>query len=91
MLVIHEEFGMLIKLGAHFVQSQARLVYQARNNSKEQITTLCAISAAGNVIPPMHIISGQMFHYNPLKGCVSGAYFGKSEKGWMTTELFYGC
>ena len=38
----------------------------------------------------MHIFSGQRFHYNPLEGCVSGAYFGRSKKGWMTTELFYG-
>ena len=65
-------------------------VYQASINSKEQITTLCAISAAGSVIPPMHIFSGKRFHYNPLAGCVPGAYFGKSDKGWMTTELFYG-
>ena len=51
---------------------------------------LCALSAAGDVIPPMHIFSGQRFWYNPLEGGVSGAYFGKSEKGWITTELFYG-
>ena len=25
-----------------------------------------------------------------VDGCVAGAFFGKSEKGWITTELFYG-
>ena len=29
----------------------------------------------------MHIFSGQRFRYNPFEGGVSGAYFGKSEKG----------
>ena len=40
----------------------------AASDRKEQITTLCAISAVGDVIPPMHIFSGQRFWYNPLKG-----------------------
>ena len=26
--------------------------------------------------------------YNPLEGCVDGAYFERPEKGWMVTELF---
>ena len=78
------------KSGKVLALSGTKDVYQATSNSKEQITTLCAISAAGNTIPPMHIFSGQRFHYNPLEGCVSGAYFGKSDKGWMTRELFYG-
>ena len=51
---------------------------------------LCAASAAGNTIPPMNIFAGQRFRYNPLDGCITGAFFGKSEKGWITTELFYG-
>ena len=65
-------------------------VYQITGSSREKITTLCAISASGNIIPPMHLFPGQRFKYNPLEGCVPGAYFGKSPSGWMTTELFYG-
>lgn len=34
----------------------ARCVYGVTGDSKDQITTLCAISAAGEVIPPMHIL-----------------------------------
>ena len=33
---------------------------------------------------------GQRFHYNPLEGGVHGAYLGRSESGWMDSELFYG-
>ena len=33
---------------------------------------------------------GIRFSYNPMEGCVEGAYFGKSENGWINTELFYG-
>ena len=78
------------KSGKVLALSGAKNVYQVTSDTKEQITTLCAISAAGNIIPPMHIFSGQRFRYNPLDGCVTGAYFGKSEKGWITKELFYG-
>ena len=38
----------------------------------------------------MHVFPGSRFRYNPLDGYVDGAYFGKSENGWMVTELFYG-
>ena len=65
-------------------------VYSVSSDQKTQITTLVAANAAGSVIPPMHIFPGSRFRYNPLDGCVDGAYFGKSESGWMVTELFYG-
>ena len=38
----------------------------------------------------MHVFPGIRFRYNPLEGCVEGAYFGRSDSGWMVTELFYG-
>ena len=25
-----------------------------------------------------------------MNNCVDGAYFGRSQKGWISTELFYG-
>ena len=65
-------------------------VYSVNSDSKTQITTLVAANAAGSVIPPMHIYPGKRFHYNPLEGGIAGAYFGKSDNGWMITELFYG-
>ena len=59
------------------------------SSGKGQITTLVCISAAGGIIPPMHVFLGVRFSYNPMEGCIEGAYFGKSENGWMTQELFY--
>ena len=38
----------------------------------------------------MHILPGKRFGYNPLDGAVAGAYMGRSDNGWMVTQLFYG-
>ena len=38
----------------------------------------------------MHTFSGERFKSNPMEGCVDKAYFGRSPKGWISTELFYG-
>ena len=64
-------------------------VYAITADTKEQITTLCAINAAGEVLPPMHIFPGTRFKYNPMHNYVAGAYFGHSPTGWISTELFY--
>ena len=66
-------------------------VYQVTENSnlKEQITTLCAISAAGSVVPPMHVFPGKRFKVDPMINRVSNAFLGKSDKGWVAAELFY--
>ena len=65
-------------------------VYAITADTKKQITTLCAINAAGDALPPMHIFPGTRFKYNPMLNCVDGAYFGHSPTGWISTELFYG-
>ena len=83
-------FPLCPKTGKVLAVRNARNVYCATGDSKEQITTLCAANAAGNVLPPMHIFSGERFKSNPMNDCVENAYFGRSPKGWMSTELFYG-
>ena len=65
-------------------------VYAITADTKEEITTLCAISAAGDALPPMHIFPGTRFKYNPMLNCVDGAYFGHSPTGWISTEPFFG-
>ena len=67
-----------------------RHVYSVNADSKTQITTLVAASAAGSVIPPMHIFPGVRLRYDPLAGAVDGSYLGRSDNGWMQTHLFYG-
>ena len=37
----------------------SKYVYLVNNSSKQQITTLVCINAAGQVIPPMHIFPGE--------------------------------
>lgn len=77
------------KSGRIVAMKGATDVYTISGNSKEQVTTLCAISAAGSVIPPMHVFAGKRFKNDPMKGSVPNAFFGKSKKGWMNTELFH--
>ena len=64
----------------------AKSVYAVTSASKQQITTLACINAAGSAIPPMHIIPGERFCSNPLEG----ADLGRSPSGWMDSDLFYG-
>lgn len=65
-------------------------VHNITGNSKDQITCLCAVNAAGEILPPMHVFAGERFHFNPMNKCVPGTFFGRSPNGWMKTELFYG-
>ena len=83
-------FSLCPKTGKVLAQKGASDVYSLTCSGKDQITTLCAGSASGALIPPMHIFAGQRFAYNPLEGGVPGAYFGKSKNGWIDSELFYG-
>ena len=63
-------------------------LYAITTDTKEQITTLCAISASGECLPPMHIFPGTRFKYNPMLNSVDGAYFGHSLTGWISTVRF---
>ena len=68
----------------------AKCVYSLNNSSKQQITTLVCVNAAGQVVPPMHVFPGERFHCNPVEGGVYGSYMGRSSNGWMDSDLFYG-
>jgi len=62
------EFSLCPKSGKVVAPAGCRAVYGITSNTKEQITTLCAISAAGNVMPPMHVFPGERFRgYNPMQ------------------------
>lgn len=83
-------FPLCPKTGKVIAMKNAKNVYVTTGDSKDQITCLCAASAAGEVLPPMHIFAGERFRFNPMAGCVTDAYFGRSPNGWISTELFYG-
>ena len=58
--------------------------------AKSKLQPFCAVSAAGDVIPPMHIFAGERFKCNPMNNCIDNAYFGRSANGWISIELFFG-
>lgn len=62
-------------------------VYQVTSSDKSQITVLACMSASGHYVTPMIVYAGQRFSYNPLDG-FDEAVMGRSENGWMDTELF---
>ena len=83
-------FPLQHKSGKVMAPRGAKSVYAVTSASKQQITTLACINAAGSAIPPMHIFPGERFRSNPLEGAVHGAYLGRSPSGWMDSDLFYG-
>jgi len=65
----------------------APVVYHFANSDKSQLTVMAAVSATAHYIPPMIIYTGQRFTYNPLEGFEDAA-FGRSENGWIDSEVF---
>ena len=57
-------FPLRHKSGKVLAPQGAHNVYHITGNNKQQITTLCCISATGGVIPPRHIYPGERFGYN---------------------------
>ncbi|KAJ8043572.1 Jerky protein-like-like [Holothuria leucospilota] len=56
---------------------------------KSQITCLACCNAGGMYLPPMLIFPGVRFKYNPLDGAPAGSCLGRSENGWINSEIFY--
>ena len=70
---------MLTKAVSHFVLRMGRLlqfvlhacsVNSTTSDTKQQMTTLCAVNAGGDIVPPTHIFSGERYKRNPMEGCV---------------------
>ena len=60
------------KSGKVLAMRGSKDVYQVTGNSEEQVTTLCTVSAAGTMVPPMHIFAGKCF-----KGWINSKLFYK--------------
>lgn len=60
-------FPLCPKTGKVLALRNSKNVYGVTGDTKEQITCLCAISAAGETIPPMHVFTGVRFKYNPME------------------------
>ena len=58
------------------------------SNSKQQITVLACVSAAGVALPPFVIFERKTINASLIIGEVPGTLYGLSAKGWITRELF---
>ena len=57
-------------------------------NTKTQITVLACVSASGYAMPPMVVWGRKVLNYQLTIGEVPGTFYGLSDNGWMTAELF---
>ena len=58
------------------------------SSTKNQLTVLCCVNAAGDVIPPFVIIDRKRFNTQYAVGEVPDTRYGLSPKGWIDTALF---
>lgn len=80
-------FPLSLKSGKVLSMKGAKNVYNLTSSNKTQIMVLACASAIGHFIKPMIVYPGQRFGYNILDGFEDAA-FGRSDNGWMDTELF---
>ena len=56
---------------------------------RENTTTLAVANAAGKALPPLIVFQGKNCQSTwRSENCIPGTWYGCSENGWMTTELF---
>ncbi|XP_041477169.1 uncharacterized protein LOC121425224 [Lytechinus variegatus] len=81
-------FPLSGKMSKIIATKGSRTVSSVGSSNKSQVTVLATISASGDVLPPTIVIAGQRFKENPLKDGPE-ACLGRSESGWMTSEVFF--
>jgi len=82
-------FTAVHKPGKLLAECGAKQVGRVTSGEKGVTTTaICAISAAGDYLPPMLIFKRKRMTDVLLKGSPAGTIGGCSENGWVTSELF---
>ena len=83
------------KLGCHSIQSKQDYFTKGDKNpaaiggnTKTQIMVLACVSASGYAVPPMVVWGHKVLNYQLTIGEVPGTFYGLSDSGWMTAELF---
>ena len=61
----------------------------ARSNSRENVTLLLCINAAGKYLPPLYIFKGERLNSEWTQNGPEGALFTVSKKSYMNSEIFY--
>ncbi|KAI5071644.1 hypothetical protein GOP47_0013895 [Adiantum capillus-veneris] len=63
-------------------------VYAITCDSREWMTVLCCVNAAGQSIPTYYIFKGSRITSNHIQDCEEGAAMAMQKKVWITRELF---
>ncbi|MCO5593831.1 hypothetical protein L7F22_047849 [Adiantum nelumboides] len=66
----------------------SKSVYGITCDSREWMTVLCCVNAAGHSIPSYYIFKGSRITSNYIENCEQGAAMAMQRKAWMTGELF---
>ncbi|MCO5552272.1 hypothetical protein L7F22_005784 [Adiantum nelumboides] len=66
----------------------AKAVYNVTCDSREWMTVLCCVNAAGQAIPSYYIFNGSRIIGNYIQNCEVGAAMAVQKKAWMTGEIF---
>ncbi|MCO5566881.1 hypothetical protein L7F22_020564 [Adiantum nelumboides] len=66
----------------------SKAVYDVTCDSREWMTILCCVNAAGYAIPSYYIFKGSRIVSNYIENCEQGVAMAVQKKAWMTKELF---
>ncbi|MCO5547573.1 hypothetical protein L7F22_001024 [Adiantum nelumboides] len=66
----------------------SKSIYGITCDSREWMTVLCCVNAAGQTIPSYYIFKGSIITSNYIENCEQGAAMAMQQKAWMTGELF---
>lgn len=83
-------FQLCPKTGKVLAVKGTKNVYSIdTNNSKESITVMFTFSASGEACPPMVVYNYQRIPQKNSDGIPKDWGVGRSDNGWMTSELFF--
>lgn len=66
----------------------SKIAVSLTSSTKDQITVVCCVNAAGQCIPPMVIWDRKQLRPELTVGEVPGTVYGLANKGWMDQYLF---
>lgn len=72
------------------VKGQRRSGQLTTNERSKSITVAMAVSASGELLPPMFIFGRKKMQDKLIAGIMSGSWSAVSDRGWMTSDLLYG-
>ncbi|XP_022832409.1 uncharacterized protein LOC111360624 [Spodoptera litura] len=83
-------FQICVKTGQVLAEKGSKNVYNVeQSQAKESITVLFTFSAAGDICCPFIVYPYQRLPEKIADSVPDGWGLGKSDTGWMTTEVFY--